>query len=716
MNRLLFAVFTSAALVGFAHDADALRAKLSRDVKSIAVGKGAYPGCVIADGVHAVPIAFGRASGTVAPMAAASSYGKGRAIAVTHQSFFEGEVIRRAENAAFLRECLGWLADGSKSPAVYIDGGRRNMRPAIESALKGTDREIKVFRGYGELASIPHDSVVVTSPDGHSLSDADKLTGFIRGGGRVLAIVVGWGWHQLNGGKSFSTESPFNAALGPAGMYTGEPIVDDMRDGIYEMAGVEIPAGCTVKGAMDAMAGDAVVGKDFGAQCLFTLGVLAAALPPWEKVWQPRLESLKDSVRDIVPSPAKSLDSSRVRERMSYLLFQREWQRAPERIWPANAAAAVYPGIPEKATGRVTREVPVDLSVPSWHGTGLFAVAGEPLTVTLPEGAEKKGLRIRVGSTTCRLLNAREWRRAPVVDVELPLSKRATTFSSPFGGLVYVVVPRESHGTVNVKIGPACPAPRFVEGRDTQETWAAQLRSCPAPFAEIESKRLVITAPSADMRKLADPRPLLNLWREIMDNDARLTGIPAERKSPERITLDVQLCCGYMHAGYPIMMPLHVARHLLSESTIRSGSPDEVWGFFHEMGHNHQNSDWTFNGTTEVTVNFFSLYNMEKICGRGIRQNDKISGERFQKKIEKWYAAGRPKEQWLADPFLALDFFARLIEKYGWESFEKLFAEYRALPQSERPKNDLEKRRQWCTRLSRIVGEDLSKEFEFLLK
>jgi hypothetical protein len=30
------------------------------------------------------------------------------------------------------------------------------------------------------------------------------------------------------------------------------------------------------------------------------------------------------------------------------------------------------------------------------------------------------------------------------------------------------------------------------------------------------------------------------------------------------------------------------------------------WGHFHELGHNHQDSIWTWECTGEVTVNFFS--------------------------------------------------------------------------------------------------------------
>lgn len=41
-----------------------------------------------------------------------------------------------------------------------------------------------------------------------------------------------------------------------------------------------------------------------------------------------------------------------------------------------------------------------------------------------------------------------------------------------------------------------------------------------------------------------------------------------------------------------------------------------------------------------------------------------------------------------------------------------MFAEYRALPQSERPKNDDEKRDQWLIRLSRTVGRNLGPFFE----
>lgn len=706
-----------AALPALARDADALRSRLSDCAKSLVVCNGCLPGCVLAAGDEAVPLAFGNVNGAKVAVAAATKYGKGRAVAATHHGFFEKEAGVRQDNVTFLRECLVWLAGGKPPVVVCLDTRCNAMKECVEHAiadLKGT--RVEQLRGYGELESLPLGAVAVTMPDAHPLADAAKLNAYIRGGGGVLAPVVGWGWHQISKGKPFCTDSPFNAALGPAGLYTGGATVKGAAGGVYEVAGTKDEPGASARSALELAEKGTAIAAQAAATCQLTLCTLVEALPPGDKAWRHRLEALQRSaVAGIVPSPSKPLNSSRMHERIASLLFMKAWRENPERNWPASAAAATYPGVPGKSARRVTRDVTVELSIPRWHGTGLFAAAGEPITVALPEGAERLGLRVRVGTTTCRLTSRTEWRRAPVVDMELPLSKRSVTFASPFGGLVYVVVPRASHGKLDVKIGPACPSPWFVEGRDSPATWAAQLRGSPAPFVEIESDHIVLTVPYEDAKNLADPRPLLQVWREIMDNAARLAAGPAVRTSPERICADVQLCVGYMHSGYPIMMPTSCMKYLLSEPNIRAGEPDEVWGFFHEMGHNHQCPDWTFAGTTEVTVNFFTLYNMLKICGRTTRQT-KMGNPALLRKVEEWNAAGRPADAWFADPFLALDLFARLADKYGWEAFEKLFAEYASLSPEERPKTDLEKRQQWCSRLSRIVGEDLTPEFQFLLK
>ena len=699
---------------------DALRARLSADAPRIVLAKGLLAGCVLAEGPAAggesVPIAFGAVGKAEVSVAAACVMGRGRAVCVGHEGFFVNEAARA--NAAFLRDCVEWLAGDGAPRTVFLDAAISKLRPAVEAALPGV--RIDIVAQYSKLDALSGGAVFVCHPDSRTLQDAVRLRAFIKRGGGALCTVVGWGWHQTSGEKPFSSGSPFNAALGEGGIFTAKQYVLPLADGKFTVCDADGRAGMTgedalrlVEGAQDPLP------DDVSARCVMILGELMSALPEGDARLRPRLKRLAVAPDgDRLPSPEHPLTAERAKERVGMLLCLREWQEAPAGRWPAHPSAAVYPGLPSAPEPRVTRQVEVDLSVPKWHGTGLFAGAGEPLTVTLPEGAEKLGLKVRIGSTTCRNTKHAKWLRAPEVAVEIGLERRVTEFSSPFGGMVYVVVPDppSASGRVTVTIGPACPAARFVEGRDSVEDWKAALRTSPAPVAEIESDVIALTVPAEDARNCADPREVLAVWREVLENDARLACVPAKRRFPERISFDVQLCAGYMHSGYPIMLPKHSVKHLMNAQTMRKGSQDDVWGFFHEMGHNHQNQDWTFDGTGEVTVNFFTLYNMERICGIKPMDTEKMKDPALRALYAQWKRAGRPFDRWKADPWLALCFFAELQQRYGWESFERLFAAYRALSDAERPKTDLEKRRHWCERLSRIVGEDLSPDFAFMLK
>jgi hypothetical protein len=135
------------------------------------------------------------------------------------------------------------------------------------------------------------------------------------------------------------------------------------------------------------------------------------------------------------------------------------------------------------------------------------------------------------------------------------------------------------------------------------------------------------------------------------------------------------------------------------------------WGLFHEMGHNHQQPEWTFDGTTEVTCNLFSLYVLQHVCGMKDIAGHGALSERAKKAAEH-VRAGAPVSAWKSDPFLALAMYVHLIEGFGWEPFRKVFADYRALPAKERPFSEEAKRDQWMTRFSRAVGKDLGSFFQ----
>ena len=291
-------------------------------------------------------------------------------------------------------------------------------------------------------------------------------------------------------------------------------------------------------------------------------------------------------------------------------------------------------------------------------------------------GSAAAGLWLRIGAHRDPLWQKDSWSRWPEVCVRTPLAAPTTRLASPLGGLIYVEVDRgAAPGEVSLSIAHAVEAPYFVLGETDLSRWRGTLRHHPAPWAELASSKVILTVPSGEIRGLDDPAELMKYWDRVLDCDAELAGIPAERRRPERYVADVQISVGYMHSGYPIMTHLDAAPLMVSKS--RLTSKGQAWGLYHEMGHNHQSPDWTFEGTGEVTVNLFSLYVIEKLCGcPSAEAHPAISPASRAKALAAYVAGGRSFETWKKEPFLALQMYVQLIEAFGWDPLKRVFAEY----------------------------------------
>lgn len=389
------------------------------------------------------------------------------------------------------------------------------------------------------------------------------------------------------------------------------------------------------------------------------------------------------------------------------------------------ASASSFPGIPAADAPRITREVRVDATTSSpnligpygapnaavWHSLGLYAAPGEVVTVRVSdEVAAAKQLRIQVGCHTDNLERLNEWKRYPQITYSLTIDKPTTTIRSPFGGLVYVVVSQQCKiGEVNITLENVIASPLFVRGQTTIDDWHAQIESCQVPWGELATDKVIISLPTSVLQKVDDPEKVMAFWDRVLDTCVDLLGITHERTRAERMVPDVQISAGYMHSGYPIMTHMDVINDFIDLEKLRKNG----WGFFHEIGHNHQNRDWTFSGTTEVTVNLFSLYVFEKVFQiQSAETRTELTRKWQQRAIERYLAAEKPFEMWRKDAFLALTMYVQLIEKYGWDAFTQTFAGYRQLPDEERPRSDEARRDQWMVRFSQTVGENLGPFFE----
>ena len=94
-----------------------------------------------------------------------------------------------------------------------------------------------------------------------------------------------------------------------------------------------------------------------------------------------------------------------------------------------------------------------------------------------------------------------------------------------------------------------------LPGETTQEEWKRQIQENPGPWGELATDNIILTVPTANLRTLENPEPLLRLWDEVMQAVARLGAEPFPLRLPQRIVADVQISVG----GCPGQASVHAA-------------------------------------------------------------------------------------------------------------------------------------------------------------
>ncbi len=666
-----------------------------------AIDSTGLPGFIICTEPAAFPLVLGEIKGSHQAVAAATRFGKGKVIAASHPSFFSKESMDKFDTRRFARNALNWLGAGKVGVYAY-EAGEDGL-----CSLEGMD--VTILKDLDQLEDY---AVIATYPDAVPEDQFPRLRQFVENGGGILATGIGWGWQQLSPTKTLRDDNGFNKLLGPMGLFVDNNISNRTGDG-YVTSLEPSP----LVNATAAIAFAKELEKSL-RQANTTLFAAKSILPLEGNALNDELDAfLKRYMNAGAPTVQNPWRAADLGKRLAAASFIAAWQNAPLETYKAHPGAKNYPGMPAEGSPRVaSKTLSIDLAIPRWHSTGLFAVAGEPVTVTIPQ--DMKGLRLRIGTTTCNITPHDSWARMPQVDLEIPLEQATTTVTHPFGGLIYIVVPSDQpwgqdpdptlSGTIEVTVQNACAAAWFKIDRDSDDDWQAMLKDCPAPQVELQGNKVILTVPRNEAMSVKKPAELMAFWDHVADLCAILTDRRVDRRSCERYCSDDQICAGWLHSGYPIMIPTVTVKDLLDiDKLVKNGE----WGFYHEIGHNHQNPDWTFDGTGEVTVNFFTLYVMEKF--NGIKPRDgRINEKDMAPEVAAWVKNGKSFQQWKSSPFLALEMFVRLQVAYGWDAFEKLFHIYRTLPQDQRPKDDDEKRDQWVTRLSELTGENIATVFD----
>lgn len=682
--------------------ADVDTAAMTEGVKTIAAP--GTPGTLAVWSSDAAIVAVGKGGGVMVPVVAAGEAGRGRIVAFTHTGHLDAGSLDIGDHSRLLENAARWAANrqGARRPRVGLINcnlGEFVEKAGCDVVDLGAPWHTQPLRSRIDLLCVV----------GNALNDEQvkAIEKFVHDGGGVLAAQTAWAWNPR--GEQTLRDNPLNRIAAAAGIAWTGAYADKNAAGTFDVAG-----DASLLNAANAI--EALQRRDsakLDREQLKLAGASATSaarlLPDDDMLLRPKLRKmLAEHAARLVPSPAHPIGQGQPLERFLLAFQLAELESGPAAQVKAHAAAEFFPGAVPKDAKRVRRTVEVDTNVPDWHSTGLYAAPGEHISIDLPADAGELSLRVRIGCHKDQLWHLDRWQRAPDITVEKPLAGGRSRIASAFGGPVYIVVPgKVAARTVEVHITGAVEAPMFVLGRTDVAEWKRTVRNHPAPWAELVTRKVIISVPSESIRALDDPEELLQLWDRVLDAAADLAAIPRDRRRPERYVPDEQISAGYMHSGYPIMTHLDAVPDMTQAARLIKGS----WGLFHELGHNHQEREWTFTGTGEVTCNLFSLYISETVCGLPMSTgHDALKHP--EETIGKHLALGAKFDRWKSEPFVALMMYIQLREAFGWEAYKKVFAEYQSLPAAERPKGDDESRDQWMVRFSRAVNHNLGPFFE----
>jgi len=640
---------------------------------------------------------------------AAARLGKGRMVCAGHPGYLSAGSMKEGDTGRLMSNLLLWAAQvdpGQKKPLrlVFIDNKQ------LAESLAGSGFKVSNISQQDLETALPRCDVLLVHPSKLKKEDVPRVLDFVKQGGGLIMADAGWIWNAYTRSDEESLLEDFagNLIARAAGIaWTSESV-----QGLDAMISTESPVNPLVHAAaaldfLKAHLSGNAAGKQT-AQSLGSIHLTLSSIPSADELFIPILKDLciKAGVKPLPTSKTPVSEKSTLKRLYVELETYRALQATPEMPVVSEFAAA-FPGMPPESAKAVETTISVETAHPRWHSTGLYARPGDVIRVSVPENVARTArqkIRIRIGCHRDQLWKLDTWKRAPEITISVPITAAETKVTSGFGGLVYLEVPKDCElGIFETKVSGALPAPRFVLGETTNAEWKT-IRNFPGPWAEIGSDKLILVLPSSAIRDFDNPAELMRFWDRVLDACADLATIPTERPFAERIVVDEQISAGYLHAGYPIMGPLSTTGELLDLKTLQSKGN---WGYYHELGHNHQQPEWTWDGLTEVTVNLFSLYVLDTI-NPGAPYHNAIQPKNLSKMVDEFEKAGK-----LEGPFPQLMPYLQLRMAFGWQPFKTVFAEYRALSKDQKPKTLQERKDQWLIRFSKATNKNLAPFYDY---
>lgn len=329
--------------------------------------------------------------------------------------------------------------------------------------------------------------------------------------------------------------------------------------------------------------------------------------------------------------------------------------------------------------------------------TGYYLAAGDIAKITVPASMVKPGFVIQVGANVHDKYIKSTIMRPFRVTNRFPIVSEVTEIANPNGGGIYIDVPylANAGSDVTVKIQNAVPAPFFSTtalNNVTLQQWQDIQRKNPAPWADFQSDKYMMTVPTSWIYNYTDPVVLMKDWDNRMDVVSDFVGVSKVRNNQILYLIaDTSLYGDGFGIGYPTgnngYNPGDKTDGNNNSWFLRPGryfSDSE----FHELGHAQLFSN--FNGEGEAAINLltvgvgYKLYGVSLDEGLGISMNNTPHIGRDMAAVN-WmvtpnFRAGKPMDithSTTDEVQYQQRGYAKYVEVaalFGWDKLEKFYA------------------------------------------
>ncbi|XP_041851752.1 TRPM8 channel-associated factor homolog [Melanotaenia boesemani] len=619
---------------------------------------------------------------------AGSYYGLGRVVLVTHESLLQTETM-----SSFWRNAVHWLDQGRNGVIGFDQEGiiLPNLELNCEKTRFRPDLSVYVCTAYSD-------------------EHVEEIQNFVAEGGGLLIGGHAWWWASTNPEQNPFQDFSGNKILNKMGLSL---LTDTLNDVSYKCSEPSQVSQFHFRRLLRRFADHVTDGKDLTKQeedllpklqreCSNFLSMKAYNSFFYRQV----LLFLTDMLKKFgIPQVSEQNPVKTPKDRLLLEVATKVFNVSQNQDALLPFFIKDNPSLPVSYNQRIKINAKTAENE-EWISTGLYLPPGMKTYTIMPSKLVNNRWQIQISCQSDVLIHE-HLKRPPSVCERYPVTSEVMQVWNLWGGLIYLVAPRDIKvDGEEVIVQVAVPAPYFKSGVTTADDWS-MLRAAPAPWAELEFDNIILTVPSHIVRDLERPHEVEKLWNDIMKGVADLAALPQKFDRKERIVADVQISAGWMHSGYPVMMPSSIAAELFRPQDAKTKG---LWGETHELGHNQQRICWEFEPhTTEATCNLWSVYVHEEVLGLNrAKAHPEMTLEKRKHWVDEYVKEGRNLEKW--NVWTCLETYLQLQGKFGWDAFKKVFAAYHDM--SNFPKDNKGKMNLYAETFSQTVKMNLSEFFK----